>query len=1012
MVFAQPDRIPSLLTKLSTLADLSQLTAAAGYTPDLTWLPAEGWLEETPPTRAAVIGRRGGFEWLGFEAPSDPAGLAGRLARRLERGARLAGIMVLCPTSRQLAVSVSMAPRPVLAVHLGQPTPLALAALERLACPGQETTLGLAAEVSRSLDVESTGRRFFSTFRQTLQRATATLPAAMPAADRHAVALLYLTRVLFLYFVQAKGWLDGRPAFLRDELDRVLSRGGDPHRDLLQPLFFGTLNQPVARRGTLARAFGRIPFLNGGLFEPHPLEREWRLTLPPPFWQAAFDELFERFHFTAREGEGAEVAPDMLGRVFEGVMDADERHATGTFYTPAPLVHSLVRAALSAQLGRRLGCGDGEADRRLDDPDTATLGVLEDITILDPACGSGAFLLGALDVLSQARQEHPFPTRQRILARNLFGVDINPAAVRLSELRLWLALVAADTAEDPAEVAPLPNLDSLVRQGDSLLEPLGRGWSGRLSPEMALRLGVLRRELLVATGLAKRDAIRALRAAEREAAEVMVGMATGRNQNELAEMMEAGRSPTLFGDRAGLDWRQKARLRALRQERRFLWSLRRRLGREGELPWFHFQSQFSEVFAMRGGFDLVIGNPPWVRFEDIPPPVRASLAARYRWFTARRRSPGYGHRPDLSLAFLERALELAAPSGTAGFLLPAKVATSAYASASRAALASDATIHCAVDLARDPRATFEATVYPLFLIASNGRPDGHHLVRTRLEPHATAELAQAELGAGPWVLGFQDARHVRNRLLHSMPRLGNRFRVHLGVKTGLNEVYLDPAGPVEPELLRWAVRGRDVRPFTVLPRRRLLYPHDSSGVPLTSLPPGAASYLGAHRERLRRRRDYDGGPFYAVFRTGAASAPCRVVWADLARRLEACALTNGRAADIVALNTCYLVAADGNRAALALASWLNSSWMRALAFLAADPAAGGYRRFNAAVVGGLPLPDSVLEDRRLSDFAVAGSGGSLRQEELDEACTRHLPLSGADRDVLLALAASSGHGRR
>ena len=98
------------------------------------------------------------------------------------------------------------------------------------------------------------------------------------------------------------------------------------------------------------------------------------------------------------------------------------------------------------------------------------------MTLLDPAVGSGAFLLGALERMAQIRagEEPPAALRRRILERNLFGVDLNPMAVRLAELRLWLAVIAVDGTTDPEEVEPLPNLDGMVRQGDSLLDPASR----------------------------------------------------------------------------------------------------------------------------------------------------------------------------------------------------------------------------------------------------------------------------------------------------------------------------------------------------------------------------------------------------------------------------------------------------------------------------------------------------------------------------------------------------------
>jgi hypothetical protein len=265
---------------------------------------------------------------------------------------------------------------------------------------------------------------------------------------------------------------------------------------------------------------------------------------------------------------------------------------------------------------------------------------------------------------------------------------------------------------------------------------------------------------------------------------------------------------------------------------------------------------------------------------------------------------------------------------------------------------------------------------------------------------------------GPWVLAPTAAREARERLLTGGPLLGERFRIHLGVKTGLNQVFLNPADGLEPELLYWAIRGRDLRPFGAQPRQRLLWTHAANGNPLPSLPPHATSYLARYRDQLRRRRDYVDGPEWTLFRTGPASAPHRVVWADLARRLEACSLSGPRADRLIPLNTCYLIAAPNGPVALRLAAWLNSTWMRALAALGADPAAGGFRRFKAGVVGQLPLPAGVLDDGTLPGLALAGQSGTLSQAALDEACARHLPLQPGDRDALAATVGTSSPDRR
>jgi len=154
--------------------------------------------------------------------------------------------------------------------------------------------------------------------------------------------------------------------------------------------------------------------------------------------------------------------------------------------------------------------------------------------------------------------------------------------------------------------------------------------------------------------------------------------------------------------------------------------------------------------------------------------------------------------------------------------------------------------------------------------------------------------------------------------------------------------------------------------------------------------------------RLRARADDAGGPAWTLFRTAAAAAPYRVVWADLARRLTAAALADGAARDQIPLNTCYVAVAPDAATALRLAAWLNSTWARAAARLAAPPAANGFGRFTAHVVAGLPLPDAALADPALSDLALAGAMGDDVQPELDAHTARLLALTPAAADALAA----------
>ncbi len=991
-------RLDHLLQRIQGLEDLPRLFAALGHEP--LW---EEWHEPAlplggaPGSRVATVGRYGGFSWLAFET-GTPARCARANAQRLNRQGRCSGVVALYPGGRELAIASAFDPDAVLVINLAQPAAAGTASLARLGTPAG-TTLAFAALAAEALAGEPIGRRFFRRFGDTLGRMAETLPEPIPTEQRHALTLIQLTRVLFLYFLQSKGWLDGRSDFIARAVDDVLARRRLIQRDLLRPLFFGTLNRPAEERGRAASRLGSIPFLNGGLFEPHPLERRWKTDFPNPVWRDAFDSLFERFHFTvAEETAMGGVAPDMLGRVFEGVMEPGERRSSGTFYTPASLVRRLVDAALAAALASRLRCTDAEAFERLITGEAQAIAAVKLFRVLDPAVGSGAFLLGALERLAQLRpQDRPAAVKRDILRRSLFGVDRNAMAVRLTELRLWLAVIAAEPDGRARDVAPLPNLDCLVRQGDSLADPLSGGGVTRSEARV---IGQLRQEAVAASGGDKTRLLRALRAAERNAADRSLTRADGRISREIAELIGTARAPTLFGGKPAVGPDVFERLRHLRRARCAIRTGRRRLATEGELPWFDYESQFPDVLA-RGGFDIVIGNPPWVRAESLPAAVRERLAARYRWWRGSR-GRGFAHRPDLAIAFIERAHELVAPGGAVALLVPSKVAAAGYGAAVRSALAAGTQLHAVVDLSADPDAAFEATAYPMAVVLSKRASPTGHRIRTVLDPRAPGDIAQRELGEGPWIIRGRQAAHVARDIRAAHPLLSDRFVCHLGVKTGADDLFLDPPAEIERGLLRWAIRGRDIAAFRVMARRRLLWTHDARGEPLARLPHAAARYLSRHEGRLRARADFVRGPSWTVFRVAAGVERHRVAWPDLSRGLVAVALA-GPSGAVVPLNTCYVAITANDSESHALAAWLNCTWVRALAGLIAMPAAGGFARHGTGTVGALPLPLAAIADPRLAALGARAGTGEALQDEIDELTAGALGLTPQERSVLASV---------
>jgi hypothetical protein len=288
------------------------------------------------------------------------------------------------------------------------------------------------------------------------------------------------------------------------------------------------------------------------------------------------------------------------------------------------------------------------------------------------------------------------------------------------------------------------------------------------------------------------------------------------------------------------------------------------------------------------------------------------------------------------------------------------------------------------------------------LVTSKERPRTDHQVSLSLGNPPGLSIPQSVLaGGGPWIIRRPGAAGIARDLAGRFNSIARSRSIHLGVKTGANEVFLNPPGGIEPALIRDAFRGRDIRPFRIIRTVRLLWPCTAEGNPLAQLPPGAQAHIRAHAHRLSARADQNSGPLWSLFRTSAASGGGRVVWADLSRSLTCVALASDDRR--IPLNTCYVLKTSAAEAP-ALAAWLNSSWMRGLARLQADPASNGFARFNARTVGSLPLPDSVRSDAALAAFARNAATGSWSQDELDELTASHLDLPSAALRTLASVA--------
>lgn len=847
----------TLLRRLNRRERLPALVAALGLDPRLDMLPppcweAEGVVDEDLVKAVVVAAERGTLRMLLLELreAATTSGLAA-LARSV-RGrdparqhlfvAAAAGYARLTVACFGLAGELRH-----LTIERAHVRPTDVEALEEMVAAEGEGGLALAVRYARALDRSRVTRQFFDDFaskRAQLAAAWTGVPARA-RADREQLALLFLCRLMFLYFLQRRGHLAGDRAYFstrRCAWARGDGGGRTFFRGVLEPLFFGALNRRPSDRDEAARALGAVPYLNGGLFERHAIERRYAaLDVADDVVAAVVDGLFERYRFTTRDAaedqlDGASDAgidPEMLGKVFEGMMAAGRRGETGTFYTPAAVVDRLVGAALGAYVAGRAGISPEDADRIVGGrlplagypAGAAVARAVREVRVLDPACGSGAFLLGALSRLARLREavEGGDPRRD-VVGHSLHGVDVQGDAALLCALRLWLALTV-ETERAWGSVPPLPNLDRRIRQGDALLDPLdlgdafvpGTGPDGAAANDAGVRralrsLAPAGRRYLEAEP-AERDALKnELAARERELAGAWLAALDRRLGHRLAELGSDAAARDLWGAVPPSAAAARTALPAVAARRAELTALAAALEETGALPFFSFRVHFPEAAA---GFDLVLSNPPWVRAHRWPAAVGRLIRRRYSVC----REPGWkygatlagapvaaGAQVDLSQLFLERSLTLLAPRGVLAMLLPAKSFRSLYGGPARRLLLRDTRIVSIEDHSLDQRSVFRADAFAGAVVARRAAAEdageADAVVRVAMlrrgarplrfeAPQRELPLFEGDLAA-PWLVAPADVRSALRRMQSAGAPLGTLpgLRVRRGVFTGANDVLL------------------------------------------------------------------------------------------------------------------------------------------------------------------------------------------------------------------------------
>jgi hypothetical protein len=359
-------------------------------------------------------------------------------------------------------------------------------------------------------DVEKVTREFFREYRATFEAVEQMIATANPGTGRdwRLFTQRLFNRLMFIQFLSKRGWL--RFAGSTDYLFALYTRssGADEnfYHDRLYWVFFyglgsGAVGQEAHSLPELQERRGDVPCLNDSLFEmvndgsrlADSSDGRGVVQIPNPAFERIVQGLFARWNFTISESTPLDVEvavdPEMLGKVFEELVTG--RHESGSYYTPRgivafmcrePLKHYLTAAGVPAEAAATFVDDRSASDFRETDFET-TLAALKRVRVVDPACGSGAYLLGMLHELVELRKllfnpnhkddpRNDYERKLDIIRRNLYGVDLDEFAVNIARLRLWLSLAVEYEGSTPE---PLPNLGFKIEQGDSLTAPNPQG---------------------------------------------------------------------------------------------------------------------------------------------------------------------------------------------------------------------------------------------------------------------------------------------------------------------------------------------------------------------------------------------------------------------------------------------------------------------------------------------------------------------------------------------------------
>ena len=802
--------------------------------------------------------------------------------------------------------------------------------------------------LDQTFDVKPVTREFFAGYKRVFQAAENNVSGFGEDVEtkRRFVQTLF-NRLMFVYFLSRKGWLTfkGDKDYLNSLWSDHRATEGESKNfyvNRLRPLFFAGLNNPQSRdlmrnNPVMYALIGGPPFLNGGLFEETGLDKRSSVVVPDDVIESILGGLFNRFNFTVMESTpfDVEVAvdPEMLGKVFEELVTG--RHDTGAYYTPRPVVSFMCREALKGYLdGEDTGVTPEAIAQLVDERDTSGISsvasarrvaqALDEVTVVDPACGSGAYLLGMMQELVELQTllfnvgvdpKGLYELKLHIIERNLYGVDIDDFAVNIAMLRLWLSLAIEYEGFTPP---PLPNLDFKVLCGDSLLGPSPSVDSyGDLfryrAHEVAAQLAALKAQHMAAT-----------------TGKEVLRQQIERVQDDLREALAD--TPALAG---ATDWRV----------------------------------EFAEVFD-RGGFDVAIANPPYVQLQS----NGGLLADQYK-------NAGYKtftRTGDIYQLFYERGCQALKPAnGLLAYITSNSWLKAEYGKTTRKFFSEEHTPLRLLELGKD---VFDSAIVDSGVLALRTGGAGEVFPGVDMDRLADKAVPPEEglwgrvrpTGDTPWsILSPLEQSVLEKMQTRGTPLKHWDVRINRGILTGYNKAFiiddktrnaLVAAAPRSAEIIKPILRGRDIQRYRARwANKWLIDTHNGYGnVPGINARgyPAVKLHLDQFYPQLENRQDKGGTPYnlrscayYDEF------AKEKLIWMDLTE--------HGRFAfddhAMFSMDTTFLLTGPSLKYLCAVLNSVLATWFMRNTALTSGMGVTRWKRFT---VERIPIPKLTEEEQR------------------------------------------------